>query len=80
MLPMLGGKEQGEGEKEEKKKMVQLKKKELPLAMGTICSGLCLWDSRESLVAGSDVQGWCCPLHRLLCQGFGIAIVGSFLP
>ena len=55
-----GVREQGEGEKEKKKKMVQLKKKkELPLAMGTVCSGLCLGDSRESLVAGSGVQGWC---------------------
>ena len=59
MLPVLGVREQGEGEKEKKKNGAIKKKKELPLAIGTICSGLCLWDSRESLVAGSGVQGWC---------------------
>ena len=42
------------GRREREKKTLQLKKKKFPLATGTICSGLCLWDSRESVASGRE--------------------------
>ena len=44
------------GKERKRKKTLQLKKKKFPLATGTICSGLCLWDSRESVASGRE---WC---------------------